>query len=258
MELTVDGRKTHYIDSGEGRTLVVLQGWGAPADLYVSVAERLRGKMRVVIPDMPGFGGTPEPEVPWCAEDYANFVRSFLSELEISSAYVMGHSNGGRVAMHLLTGAHPFDAPRLLLVDSAGIIPRKTLKDRISLAGYKTARAILETDAGKSLFPGKLDELRSKRGSTDYRSATPIMRSTLVKLVNEDLRPLMPLIKQPTLLFWGSADTATPLSDAQEMTKLFPDAGLVTAQGAGHYSYLDAPELFGRVLENFLEVSNDG
>ena len=97
--------------------------------------------------------------------------------------------------------------------------------------------------------------MRARRGSADYRDASPVMRATLVRLVNEDLRPLMPLIKKPTLLFWGTADTATPLSDAQTMEKLFPDAGLVTAPGAGPYSFLDAPELFGRVLESFLEVA---
>ena len=254
MELTVDGRKVNYIDSGEGRTLLVLQGWAAPAEIYAAVAKRLAGKMRVVIPDMPGFGATPEPEDPWGSEDYARFVRRFLAELGIESAYIMGHSNGGRVAMRLLTGDDPFGAPRLILCDSAGIVPKKSLKSKISLAGYKTARVFLGSSAGQKLFPGKLDELRSKRGSADYKNASPVMRATLVKLVNEDLRPLMPLIKQPTLLFWGTADTATPLSDAQTMEKLFPDAGLVTAPGAGHYSFLDAPELFGRVLENFLEV----
>ena len=248
MELTVDGRKVHYLDSGEGRTLLVLQGWAAPADVYASVAKRLEGKMRVVIPDMPGFGETPEPEEPWGSEDYARFIRRFLAELGISGAYIMGHSNGGRVAMRLLAG------PRLILCDSAGIVPKKSLKSKISLAGYKSARVLLETEAGKKLFPGKLDEMRSKRGSADYRSASPVMRATLVRLVNEDLLPLMPLIKIPTLLFWGTADTTTPLSDAQTMEKLFPDAGLVTAPGAGHYSFLDAPELFGRVLESFLEV----
>ena len=255
MELTVDGRKVHYIDSGEGRTLLVLQGWAAPAEVYASVAQRLAGKMRVVVPDMPGFGGTAEPEEPWGSEDYARFIRRFLAELGISSACVMGHSNGGRVAMRLLTGDDPFDAPRLILCDSAGIVPKKSLRSKISLAGYKTARVLLETEAGKKLFPGRLDEMRSRRGSADYRDASPVMRATLVRLVNEDLRPLMPLIKAPTLLFWGTADTATPLTDAQTMEKLFPDAGLVTAPGAGHYSFLDAPELFGRVLESFLEVA---
>ncbi len=254
MELTLDGRKVHYTDSGEGRTLLVLQGWAAPAEVYASVAKRLEGKMRVVIPDMPGFGATPEPEEAWGSEDYARFVRRFLTELGIEEAYVMGHSNGGRIAMHLLTGDDPFSAPRLILCDSAGIVPKKSLKSKISLAGYKTARVFLESAAGKKLFPGKLDEMRSKRGSADYKNASPVMRATLVRLVNEDLRPLMPLIKQPTLLFWGTADTATPLSDAHVMEKLFPDAGLVTAPGAGHYAFLDAPELFGRVLESFLEV----
>jgi hypothetical protein len=62
----------------------------------------------------------------------------------------------------------------------------------------------------------------------------------------------MPEIRAPTLLIWGSRDTDTPLSAAEEMERLIPDAGLVVLEGAGHYSYLDQPTRFTRIVSHFI------
>jgi pimeloyl-ACP methyl ester carboxylesterase len=78
------------------------------------------------------------------------------------------------------------------------------------------------------------------------------LRPTLVKLVNTDLRSFMPSISVPTLLVWGSHDTDTPLSDAHLMERLIPDAGLVVLEGAGHFSYIDQPTRFGRIVSHFV------
>ena len=79
-----------------------------------------------------------------------------------------------------------------------------------------------------------------------------MMRAILSKVVNEDLCHLMPKIKASTLLFWGDRDTATPLSDAKRMESLIADAGLVVAQGAGHFSFLEQADLYYRVVRSFL------
>jgi len=79
------------------------------------------------------------------------------------------------------------------------------------------------------------------------------MRDTLVKVVNEDLKDYLPNMKRPTLLIWGTNDTATPLEDAMLMGKLIPDAGLVKIEGAGHYSFLEKPQLVNSVLEAFFK-----
>ena len=70
--------------------------------------------------------------------------------------------------------------------------------------------------------------------------------------VNEDLKHVMPSIKAPTLLIWGEKDTATPLKDAKTMERLIPDAGLVSFEEAGHYSFLDNPGQFRAVIQSFL------
>ena len=61
------------------------------------------------------------------------------------------------------------------------------------------------------------------------------MRKTFVKVVSEDLYPLLPSVKAPTLLIWGGADTETPLWMGQTMEKEMPDAGLVVFEGASHF-----------------------
>jgi pimeloyl-ACP methyl ester carboxylesterase len=56
------------------------------------------------------------------------------------------------------------------------------------------------------------------------------------------------------LLFWGDKDTATPLSDAHKMQRLMKDAGLVVAQGAGHFAMLEQPELWSGAVKSFLKI----
>ena len=104
------------------------------------------------------------------------------------------------------------------------------------------------------LFPGTLDYLQKKFGSADYAAASPVMRKSLVMNVNEDCTPYMPSVTQPTLLIWGDQDTATPLSDGQKMEELMPEAGLAVIQGAGHYTFLDNPYLYNKILGSFLGI----
>ena len=80
------------------------------------------------------------------------------------------------------------------------------------------------------------------------------MRQTMVRVVNEDLTEEMPRVKMPVLLIWGDADTATPIADGRRMEELMPEAGLAVIPGAGHFSFLDDPVLFSRILGSFLHV----
>ena len=107
----------------------------------------------------------------------------------------------------------------------------------------------------QKLFPGLLETLRRSSGSADYNAASPLMRQTLVKVVNEDLCDLMPHITCPALLIWGTADTATPFSDALKMNELMPESAIVRLEGAGHFSFLERQEQYLRVLASFFNVS---
>ena len=77
------------------------------------------------------------------------------------------------------------------------------------------------------------------------------LRPILVRVVNEDLAPLLPRIRASTLLVWGSNDDAAPLAHGKRMERLIDDAGLVVFEGAGHFAYLDEPDRFCRIVRHF-------
>lgn len=84
-----------------------------------------------------------------------------------------------------------------------------------------------------------MEALRRTRGSADYRAAVGVMRETLVRVVNEDVAPLLPLLEIPTRLVWGELDTDVPPSVAATAAGLIDDSGLLLLPGVGH----DVPAL---------------
>lgn len=254
MQKTVDGINVNYIEKGEGDIILMLHGWGSRADLFSGLIDICSEKYKVLAPDLPGFGESGEPNEPWDVEKYACFILEFLKPYNPRSVVLLGHSFGGRIILKLCDMQIPFEIKKIIMIDAAGIKPKQSLKDRLSLLCYKAGRKVMSIWPLKKLFPNAVENMRKKRGSADYNAASPVMRQTLVKVVNEDLKPVLKNIKAPALLIWGTADTATPISDAETMEKLIPDAGLVRVSGAGHYSFLEAPEYVGLVLRSFLNI----
>lgn len=256
MKKEIDGLSTEFIMSGapSDELVLFLHGWGSRAELFSGLIDLASKKYCVLAPDLPGFGNTEEPKEAWDVGRYAEFVLDFIRLFSPKKVILVGHSFGGRVILKLTERELPFEISKIILIDSAGIKPRKTLKQRLSLMLYKFGRTVMSLPPLKKLFPDAVENMRKKRGSADYLSASPVMRETLVKVVNEDLTHTLSGVKAPTLLIWGTADTATPIRDAELMEKLIPDAGLVKIEGAGHYSFLEAPEYVARVTASFLNI----
>ena len=251
MTAEIEGITVSYAEWGEKKdsAIVMLHGWGANKELFEQAALCCSSKYYVVAPDMPGFGCTPEPPCAWCVDDYTDFVIKFIERLGLKSVILFGHSFGGRVIIKMASSrVLPFTIDKIILVDSAGIRPEKT-------AAQKRKESVVKF--GKKLVSGSpklLNKLQSMTGSADYRAASPLMRQILVNVVNEDLTDLLPKIKQETLLIWGTLDTATPISDAEKMEELLPDAGLARIEGAGHFSFLDNAALFNSILSSYLRL----
>lgn len=255
MIKTVNGIKINYEEKGEGDLIVLLHGWGSNIKLFANLIELLTKKYKVVAMDMPGFGESAEPPSAWCVDDYVDFVLDFLKDYDTDKVMLLGHSFGGRVIIKLNSRENlPFSITKVILVDSAGIMPPKSNKKSFRTYYYKVGKAILSTGIVQKIAPDALENFRKKMGSADYAAASPLMRQVLVKVVNEDLEYLLPNIKCPTLLVWGVNDTATPISDGEKMEKLIPDAGLVKLENAGHYSFLEQQFTFNRVMSSFMKL----
>lgn len=248
---TIDSVKVAFTDSGEGSPVVLLHGWGCNHTTLASVERvALTAGRRVINIDFPGFGDSQEPPEPWDVEQYTRNLENLLKAEGIENPVMLGHSFGGRVAI-IYASRNPVE--KLILVDAAGVKPRRSLKYYYKVYSFKAMRRILELTFGKDKARSIIDRRRAKSGSADYAAASPMMRAVMSRVVNEDLCRYMPLIKAPTLLIWGEDDTATPLRDAKKMERLIPGSGLVSFPGCGHYSFLDNAGQFAAVLQSFLK-----
>ncbi len=255
MNININGLNINYISKGEGDAVVLLHGWGSNITLFDRMINLLCQKYTVIAPDMPGFGLSDEPKEPWCVDDYVDFIIAFLDKLGVKKATFLGHSFGGRVIIKFFERKDfPIEVSKTILVDSAGVKPKKTLKQKMKIRTYKLGKKLLSCSLCTMLFPDALNKFQTKSGSADYRSASPMMRQTMVRVVNEDLTHIFPSVTVPTLLIWGENDTATPVSDADIMEKTMPDAGKVVLKGCGHYSFLDDAYTFERVLASFMNI----
>ncbi len=246
--LTIDGIRLHYQEIGQGLPVLLLHGWGSNVDSFRYLEKHLSSNFKVIALDLPGFGKSEPPLAAWNLSNYVEVVKSFIQQLDIKNPAVVGHSFGGRIAICL--GSQGL-LSKLILAGSAGVRPRRKLQYYLKVYSYKLAKNLLQ------IFPKNqrlllLEKLQQRFGSSDYRNASPILRQTLVNVVNEDLSAFLPHIKVPTLLIWGENDLDTPLYQAKVMEKNIPDVGLVVIKRAGHYSFLDKPRDFNLIADHFL------
>lgn len=249
--IDINGVKVSYREggSGSGRPMILMHGWGCD-NSALSLFERVGREARTVYNiDLPGFGASDEPPTPWGVEEYTRMLEQFVDQLGIEDPILLGHSFGGRIAI-LYASRNPVH--KLILVDAAGVKPRRSLSYYFKIYSYKLARKLYPVLVGRKKADEIIEQMRSRRGSYDYSTSSPMMRRVMVKVVNSDLRNVMPKIQAPTLLLWGEEDTATPMRDARIMKKLIPEAGLISFPGAGHFSFLDNPYQSAAVVRRFL------
>lgn len=238
MKINVKNLSINYIQYGEGNDIVLLHGWGQNIEMMRPIGDNFQDRFRITILDFPGFGESEEPKEAWTIEDYELMLEEFLKKVNVKKPIVIGHSFGGRVAIRY-SARNPIS--KLVLFGS----PCIRIQEALSL-GVKMLKK-LKTLPGLN---GIGEYMKKFIGSRDYKAASPIMRQTLVNVVNEDLSKFAREIEEPTLLIWGTNDTEAPLNEAKELEKIMLDAALITLPGT-HYAYLENLPRVVTILDNF-------
>lgn len=252
MECIIDGMKLNYEVDGEGPAVLFFHGWGSNAHAFDQVVSLVKDRFRMIRLDFPGFGDSDTLSESWCVDDYVDITIKFIQELGLDDVALIGHSFGGRVIIKMNSRELPFSVSKVILIDSAGVIPPKSFKKEARIRIFKAGKKVLSAKPVEKMFPDALENFRGHFGSADYNSASGPIRETLVRVVNEDLTHLLKNIKAPTLLIWGDQDDATPLRDAEIMEREIPDAGLFVIKGAGHFSFLKDPFVVAEAMKSFI------
>ena len=263
MQATIHGCMIQYTISrhadASAPRILLLHGWGCDSGSFSFIEGALLSQATVITLDFPGHGRSDEPPEPWGVGEYMEQLYALLQQESLLPVQVVAHSFGCRVAIKM-AHAHPQAIGRLVITGGAGIRPPVSEHSRKRTARFKACNGFLQKlTAIKPLTPlvARLQTaLRNHFGSQDYIKLDETMRKCFVKIVNEDLLPLLGSIQSPTLLIWGSADTATPLWMGQTMETEIPDAGLVVFEGGSHFAFMEQWQRFVLIVKRFLLEEN--
>ena len=238
MKINIKNLDINYIQYGKGKDIILLHGWGQNIEMMKPLGDNFSDKYRITILDLPGFGESDEPKNTWTIDDYELMLEDFIKELKIKKPIVIGHSFGGRLAIRY-SARNPIE--KLVLFGSPCIRIQEALPLNVRI--LKRLKKL----------PGmnKIGEyMKQYIGSRDYKAASPVMRQTLVEVVNEDLSKYAKEIEEPTLLIWGQNDTEAPVAEAKELEKIMIDAALIILPGT-HYAYLENLAQVVNILNSF-------
>ena len=214
----LNDKKTFANINSENPTVCFLHGWGRSSQDFYLISQ----SYDYINFDLPGFGKSQEPETSMNPKEYAEYINQFIPN---SVETVVGHSFGGRVAVHL-SGLRNFE--KLILI-GVPLIKKQTSSGKLSMLNfYKSLNrfGILSND--------KIEKIKKKKGSYDYRNSQGIMRENLVKAVNDDLSQELENIKSKVHLIWGSEDKEVPIDIAKEANKKIKKSNLHILEGKGH------------------------
>lgn len=251
MQTIVDGKLINYIRQGSGPVVLILHGWADRADNWQQFVAKMSNDFDVVVPSLPGFGGSESPSKAWGLEDYAEFTKLFTSKLGIKPEVIIGHSNGGAIAIKGLADGI-IDTNRLVLLASAGI--RSTDSRRKSILKYVAKTGKVITLVLPSSVRRKLRGKLYKTIGSDML-VSEHMQPTFKKIVSQDVMADAAQLQIPTLLVYGENDDATPVSYGRLFHEQISSSSLEIIGGAGHFIYLDRPDEVVSSIKAF--IAND-
>jgi pimeloyl-ACP methyl ester carboxylesterase len=229
------GRLFGSVTGPEPPRVLALHGWArSHRDFDAVVAAPGDPPLPALALDLPGFGASPPPPSAWGAEDFAAAVAPVLDEMD-APVVVLGHSFGGRVALHLAV-RRPEMVHALVLTGA----PMLQAAGRRGKVGFEY-RMIRQLHRLKIVSDGTMEAARQRFGSADYKAAEGIMRQVLVRAVSESDEQELDAVRCPVHLVWGADDTAAPLTVAERALARLNEGDLVAHPGVGHLTPLLIP-----------------
>jgi len=263
--IDLDGRRTHYIEKGEGEPVILLHGFNYDSYLWAENIDALAQRFKVYALDLWGFGYSTREPLDYGYQLYAEQVLLFMESLGIPSASLVGQSMGGGTAM-LFCVQHRQRVNKLVLVDPAGLPnPLPLMAKFFNLKGVGEFFSGLKTDAIRKkglrdlfIYNNELltddyfeNATRSQKIENSTQVGMTILRKQFFDKLSDEISHLAE-VDVPILLVWGREDQAIPLRVGQEMHRILKGARFEVLDNAGHVPNFERAEDFNRLAVNFL------
>lgn len=221
---------------------IILHGWTYSTEKWSKFINLMKSKYDVELLKIPGL--TQQLSKVW---DLDNYVEWLNKKVGRDKVILMGHSNGGRIAL-AFSLKYPEKVEHLVLIDSAGIYHNE-LPIRLKRFLFKTiakiGRKITKSDRMRKI-------LYKLSRENDYEKASPMLRKTMTNIITTDIKNQLYQIKIPTLIIWGEDDKTTPLTDGLLMHKLIKGSEMKIINGARHSPQFTHPEKVVKIIHEYL------
>ena len=260
------GGRLRYLAGGEGSPLVLVHGLGGAASNWLALAPLLLPGRRLLVPELPGHGGSSPPAAAPSLNAYADPIARLIEHEGLGPAPLVGHSFGGAVALRLAI-RRPAVVSAIVLAGAAGI------SSGTRIARYAlTVTGILKP--GRRIAPHRRRVARSallKRvvfgrwGAADPPALPPEVAESFLSgperhtdtisaaraLMREDPRADLDRVRCPSLVLWGARDNQLPVADAFDYARRLR-ASLRVIADCGHLLIGERPDACADAIEEFL------
>ena len=258
-----NGITTNYLEAGDGEPVVLIHGSGPGVSAYANwrlTIPTLATRLRVLAPDMVGFGFTQRPaSMDYNLKTWSDQLVGFLDALGIERASLVGNSFGGAIALQVAS-QHPERVNRLTLMGAVGV-PFPITEGLDEVWGYEPSveamRKIMDYFAfSRELITDELAEVRYRASVApgfheSYSAMFPAPRQRWVDAMatpEEDIASL----GQRTLIVHGREDRVIPLANSYRLLELIPKAQLHVFGQCGHWTQIEFATDFNDLLLGFL------
>jgi pimeloyl-ACP methyl ester carboxylesterase len=266
----VRGSRLRYLVRGEGEPLVLVHGLGGAASNWLALAPLLLPGRRLLVPELPGHGGSEPLPAARNLNTYADSLAALIEREGFPPAAVVGHSLGGAIALRLAI-RRPDAVSRLVLAAAAGISSgTRSARYALTITGIlKPGRRIAPHRRLVARSPGLKSLVFGRWGAADPQAlpgdvveaflSGPARHTDTVSaakaLMQDDPRADLDRVQCPSLVLWGARDNQLPIGDAFDYARRLRGRLRVIAD-CGHLLIGERPDACADAIESFLAASS--
>ncbi|UII28214.1 alpha/beta hydrolase [Fulvivirga maritima] len=248
-----------YLEKGNGFPVVFIHGYCEAKEMWESFIEGLPETIRVLIPDLPGFGESPLPEGDFTIDDIAELLIEWLDDLNIEECIVVGHSLGGYVALSMAK-YHPDRLKGFCLFHSSAFPDDETKKETRN----KTITFVEKNGVkvfAESFVPQLFYVSNRAACSADIDKTVALVSNTNSKALiqyakamrdRHDRTDVMREFEEPILIIAGENDGAVPAAKSKEMADISKSASLLLLEETGHKGMFEKSETTQKAIIEFV------